>query len=354
LISGIAKEFGFWITSDQVDADEVKTLLRKTEVQGEKTYPFYKTLHDMPASKWKDTQWDLAMYTLLNRLGIQEIPAVNSKKELEAMVTIDKSFWSAYPIPMIPNQMYSSLENDKKVSEQIIDQKVTQWRKERLNGHVVALHEGVWDGRFLMNLYIRLMKRGVATKLVATDINPASVALFQVYCRHILMLPEKDTFVFINSATNSLTRLDLEDKKIIRAKDSQVLNIYFRVIMDLEEEQALQLFFSKAQDMDSLDLFVVTLVEESADALQALQEAGLEKDFEGTFFTKYSRLAYGRESSVLILNKGGLKRLKKHLQKNDLHTFDEGKTKIAIDLGSEQTTNFEAHVIGFEVGNNSK
>ena len=75
-----------------------------------------------------------------------------------------------------------------------------------------------------------------------------------------------------------------------------------------------------------------------------------QKKSEGVFFDRYVRSIYGiRESSVLLLKKEGLENLKKHLQIIGLKTFEEQKTTIAIDIGTQQSTSFEANVLAFQL-----
>ena len=165
-----------------------------------------------------------------------------------------------------------------------------------------------------------------------------------------MKIPREDVFIFLNSATAAITRNDLEFEVFSEDVNYKTLNIYFRVAMDLRESEVLNLFHTKASDMEGDDVLLVTIVEESPEALQALQEAKLSKESEGQFFDQYTRhITDTRESAVLLLKKGGLQGLKKHLLKKGLEVFDEQQTSIAINIGEKVATPFGASVIAFQI-----
>ena len=179
IVGGIAREFGFRIGSSHIQVDSVKQLLRKTET-GDQWGSFYELLHKKPAAKWSNKDWDLAIFILLNRLGLKEFRAVNSDNLKAAQAFMNRSFWGVDMIPMTPSQIYAVTESDKLVGEQIVERRVKTWSANNPDGQVVAIHEGIWDGRFLMDLYIRFMKQGIRTTLVGTDINPCLCSIVPV------------------------------------------------------------------------------------------------------------------------------------------------------------------------------
>ena len=339
----LAKEFKFSIEDkEQITEETVKGMLRFVFKKNQTfTLEDLEGLPLMKTKKWK-AGWNKALTLLLDEFAYKKITWLGDKRRQELPSKIESSIWRTSKIPFdFPGER----EEDKEKGLEISIKKAQEWQLQNPNGRVVAIQEGIWDGNFLIQLYMQLIRENIDTKLVATDINPTSLALFQLKCK-FLGIPFEDFLTYLNSLHQPINLHEI--KKLSPSPlNTQVLNIYFRVILDLEENETLDVFNKKAEEMNPDDLLIVTLVEEAPNSIEALQAAGLKKEKEGEFFTQYSNQSSSRLSTVLALKKNYLTNLQSHL--TNFRIYDQRKVNIFLEIGSKKSSPFEAFVVAFQL-----
>ena len=346
MIVFLAREFGFPIQGKKIDRETMKKFLEFTSRDDEIPSSPYKGL--MLRQEWDFHNWNFALSILFRRFAIsREIDWLSDKRKEKNLPKIKGSMWIDAKMPLyLPGKR----ELDKEAGLEISTKKATEWIAQNPNGKITAIQEGIWDGNFLIELYINLTSLNIHTNLIGTDINPVSLVLFILKCG-FLKIPSKNFSVYFNSLHDPINPNEVEQRHPFYLS-AQVLNIYFRTILDLEEEEVLKVFEKKAREINPDDILIVTLVEETQSSLKALQEIKLEEEKAGEFFVKYSNSKQSsiRKSSVLVLKKGFLQKLQAHLKKSfQLEVYEQKKTNIHIDSHVRQSTLFEAVVVAFQL-----
>ncbi|NGX43389.1 MAG: hypothetical protein K940chlam7_01686 [Chlamydiae bacterium] len=340
----LAKELGFQVEGEHITEKTVKAMLQSTTSKNEDLDARCSVLVKTK-SKWTNTSWNNALAILFRRYAMKNFHFLSFERMEELLPKISPSMWRVDN--RIPFRLSGDREEDKEQGLKISVKKITEWRSQNPNGKVVAIQEGMWDGNFLIKLYIQLTNFNITTKLVATDINPAFLTLFKLKC-DLLGIPSEDFLVYFNSLHRPINLHEIEELNT-SSLDTQILNIYFRVILDLEENETLQVFKEKAKEMSPDDLLLVTLIEETPQALQVLnEEIKMKKEKEGEFFVQYSNRVSNKVSTVLVLKEGRLQKLLSYLE-GSFQVYGQEKVEIIIAVGLGESSPFEAVVVAFQL-----
>ncbi|MCE5318739.1 MAG: hypothetical protein LLG04_15430 [Parachlamydia sp.] len=347
LIVALQREFQF-STEDELSSETMKKFMKFAKVSFDQFSRYRQLLSN---ETWDEDDWDEALRIMLICYGNRFVEWIDDERKATYLKTAP-SIWNSIKIDLYLSKIAEKTEFDKIRATEVIISKLQESAKLHQIRRVIAVYEGVWHGLFLINLYQRLLAHQFSTKIVGTDINPLSVALFSIYAKHIGEVPSKDCFVFFNDVRRPLLKSDLELFDLQTA-DARVFNLYFRTLIDLREDEVDAILDEKSREMKNDDCLVCTLAEDSSRCQEALKQVGLTKTEEGKHFIRYfhrystsltsSSLV---ESSVLVLREGMFTQFINQMQKKHRLQIDHLEhIEVAIDLLKGRGRPFQANLL---------